>query len=194
VLKPLHDRFGIRRVIVSTYQSVTGAGRSGVAQLTGELKGEEISNPKFPHRIAFNCIPHIDIFFEDGYSGEERKIINETKKILSDDRIKITATCVRVPVIGGHSESVNIEFEGKFKLDDVRHVLNNAPGIVVQDDVSRHIYPMPIFSHERDEVFVGRIRKDTSADNAVNLWIVADNIRKGAATNAIQIAEELIKD
>jgi len=179
--------------VVSTYQSVTGAGKRGIDQLFAEIKGDKILNPKFPHQIAFNCIPHIDNFYEDGYSKEEHKIMKETIKIIGDNSIKITATCVRVPVIGGHSEAVNIEFEKDFEIEEIRDVLNNSPGIVLYDDPYNNAYPMPLISHEKDEVFVGRIRRDYSSENALNLWIVADNLRKGAATNAVQIAEELIK-
>lgn len=193
VLKPLHDKFKVKRVVVSTYQSVTGAGKRGIDQLFAEIKGDKILNPKFPHQIAFNCIPHIDNFYEDGYSKEEHKIMKETIKIIGDNSIKITATCVRVPVIGGHSEAVNIEFEKDFEIEEIRDVLNNSPGIVLYDDPYNNAYPMPLISHEKDEVFVGRIRRDYSSENALNLWIVADNLRKGAATNAVQIAEELIK-
>lgn len=193
VLKPLHDEFKIKRVVVSTYQAVTGAGKRGVDQLMAELKDEEVLRPKFPYRIAFNCIPHIDAFYEDGYSKEEHKIMEETKKIMDDETIKITATCVRVPVIGGHSESVNIEFEKNFDIDDVKGALLNSPGIILQDDPFKNFYPMPIDVEGRDEVFVGRIRRDFSVENGLNLWIVADNLRKGAATNAVQIAQELIK-
>ncbi len=193
VLKPLHDKFKIKRVVVSTYQAVTGAGKRGVDQLMAELKGEEVLKPKFPHKIAFNCIPHIDVFYDDGYSKEEHKIMKETKKIMGDETIKITATCVRVPVIGGHSEYVNIEFEKDFEVEDVRKILSNSPGIILQDKPFKNFYPMPIVSYERDEVFVGRIRRDFSVVSGLNLWIVADNLRKGAATNAVQIAQELIK-
>lgn len=193
VLKPLHDKFKIKRVIVSTYQSVTGAGKRGLDQLMDEINGGKSANPKFPHQIAFNCIPHIDEFYEDGYSKEEHKIIRETQKIMNDKNIKITATCVRVPTVGGHSESVNIEFEKGFDIGEIKKVLSNSPGIIVMDEPFSNIYPMPILSNERDEVFVGRIRRDTSVENGLNLWIVADNLRKGAATNAVQIAEEIIK-
>jgi aspartate semialdehyde dehydrogenase (EC 1.2.1.11) len=192
-LKPLHDRYTIKRIIVSTYQSVTGAGQRGVAQLEAELLNQKVENPKFPHNIAFNCLPHIDLFFEDGYTKEEHKMIFETKKIMGDQTIKITATCVRVPVIGGHSESVTVEFEKNYDINDVKEILSHAPGVILQDDPMNNVYPMPISAHDRDEVFVGRLRRDTSSENSLNMWIVADNIRKGAATNAVQIAEELIK-
>lgn len=190
VLKPLHDAFRIRRVVVSTYQSVTGAGKRGIDQLEDELAGRTPKERKFPHQIAYNCLPHIDIFFEDGYTKEEFKVMNETKKIMGEN-IKVTATAVRVPVIGGHSESVNIEFEKKCTPAAVREVLSTAPGVIVQDDPMNNVYPMPIMAHERDEVFVGRIRKDETVPSGINLWIVADNLRKGAATNAVQIAEVL---
>jgi aspartate-semialdehyde dehydrogenase len=189
-LKPLHDSFRIKRVVVSTYQSVTGAGKKGVDQLQEELAGGKPRERKFAHQIAFNALPHIDIFFEDGTTKEEFKMINETKKIMGEN-IKVTATAVRVPVTGGHSESVNIEFEKKCTVEGVRKVLREAPGVIVQDDPMNNVYPMPIHAHERDEVFVGRIRKDETVASGVNLWIVADNLRKGAATNAVQIAEAL---
>jgi aspartate-semialdehyde dehydrogenase len=191
VLKPLHDKFKIKRVVVSTYQSVTGAGKKALDQLMFEIQGLKPQTPKFPHQIAYNCIPQIDNFFEDGYTKEEHKIMKETKKILDDENIKITATCVRVPTIGGHAESVNIEFENKFSLEDIIQTLNQAPGVIVIDKPYESIYPMPIFSNEKDDVFVGRIRLDQSIENSLNLWIVADNLRKGAATNAVQIAETL---
>ncbi|MEX1275445.1 MAG: aspartate-semialdehyde dehydrogenase [Bacteroidota bacterium] len=190
VLKPLHDRFKIKRVVVSTYQSVTGAGSKAVVQLQDELAGRTPKEMKFPHRIAFNCLPHIDIFFDDGYTKEEVKMMKETQKIMGEP-IKVTATTVRVPVIGGHSESVNIEFEKKVTPAEVREILTKAPGVIVQDDPKSNVYPMPINAYERDEVFVGRIRADQTVANGINLWIVSDNIRKGAATNAVQIAEAL---
>jgi aspartate-semialdehyde dehydrogenase len=190
VLKPLHDRFKIKRVVVSTYQSVTGAGVKAVVQLQDELAGRTPKEMKFPHRIAFNCLPHIDIFFDDGYTKEEVKMMKETQKIMGEP-IKVTATTVRVPVIGGHSESVNIEFEKKVTPAEVREILAKAPGVIVQDDPKSNVYPMPINAYERDEVFVGRIRADQTVANGINLWIVSDNIRKGAATNAVQIAEAL---
>jgi aspartate-semialdehyde dehydrogenase len=189
VLKPLHDRWKIKRVVVSTYQSVTGAGQLAVNQLEAELAEEEGYERKFPHQIAYNALPQIDVFYEDGDSKEEHKMIDETKKIMGDDAIRVSATCVRVPVIGGHSESVNIEFERPFDVDDVREALKNAPGVVVQDDPVHGMYPMPITAADRDEVFVGRIRRDKSLRSGLNLWIVSDNLRKGGATNAVQIAE-----
>jgi aspartate-semialdehyde dehydrogenase len=191
VLKPLHDRFGIKRVVVSTYQSVTGAGQRAVVQLEDELAGRPLREKKFPHQIAFNCLPHIDVFLDDGYTKEEVKMKLETKKIMEAD-IEVTATTVRVPVMGGHSESVNIEFEKPCTVAGVRELLLNAPGIIVQDEPAKNVYPMPLNSYDRDEVFVGRIRKDDTIPSGINLWIVSDNIRKGAATNAVQIAEALI--
>lgn len=193
VLKPLHDTYKIKRVVVSTYQSVTGAGKKGYDQLMNEWNKERVEKPKFPYPIAFNLIPHIDEFFEDGNTREEYKMIKETQKIMNDNSIQITATCVRVPVIGGHSESVNIEFEHPFEIHEVREILRKAPGVVVQDVPAEKYYPMPINAHEKDETFVGRIRRDDSVKNGLNLWIVSDNIRKGAATNAVQIAEEWIR-
>ena len=191
VLKPLHDRFKIKRVVVSTYQSVTGAGQRAVAQLEDELAKRPLREKKFPHPIAFNCLPHIDVFFDDGYTKEEVKMKLETRKIMEAD-INVTATTVRVPVMGGHSESVNIEFERECSVQDVREALRNAPGVVLQDDPSHNLYPMPITAFDKDDVFVGRIRKDDTIPHGINLWIVSDNIRKGAATNAVQIAEALI--
>ncbi|MHB1049047.1 MAG: aspartate-semialdehyde dehydrogenase [Bacteroidota bacterium] len=193
VLKPLHDRYKIKRVVVSTYQSVTGAGQKGYDQLMKEWNKEKVENPKFPHQISFNCLPHIDEFLENGYTKEEMKMVNETRKIMGDDSIEVSPTCVRVPSIGGHSESVNIEFERPFELSDIVRILSESPGIVVQDDPKAKVYPMPINAHDKDETFVGRIRRDPSVKNGLNLWIVSDNIRKGAATNAVQIAEEWIK-
>jgi len=193
VLKPLHDKYKIKRVVVSTYQSVTGAGQKGHDQLMKEWNEEEIQEMKFPHQISFNAIPHIDEFLDNGYTKEEMKMINETKKIMGDNSIQVSPTCVRIPTIGGHCESVNIEFEKPFELSDVREILSKAPGVVVQDKPLEKIYPMPIWAHDKDEAFVGRIRRDETVKNGLNLWIVSDNIRKGAATNAVQIAEEFIK-
>jgi len=190
VLKPLHDRFRIKRVVVSTYQSVTGAGHRAVIQLQDELANRQPREMKFPHPIAFNCLPHIDVFFEDGYTKEEVKMMKETTKIMGEE-ISVTATTVRVPVMGGHSESVNIQFERPCSPEEVRHILRCSPGIIVQDDPKSNVYPMPITARDRDDVFVGRIRRDETVTNGINLWIVADNIRKGAATNAVQIAEAL---
>ncbi len=193
VLKPLHDKYKIKRVVVSTYQSVTGAGQKGYDQLMKEWSREKVESPKFPYQISFNCLPHIDEFTESGYTKEELKMVNETKKIMGDDSIAVSPTCVRVPSIGGHCESVNIEFEKEFDLKNVFDILSKAPGVVLQDNVKEKVYPMPIFAHDNDETFVGRIRRDESVKSGLNLWIVSDNIRKGAATNAVQIAEELIK-
>jgi aspartate-semialdehyde dehydrogenase len=188
VLKPLHDSFIVKRVVVSTYQSVTGAGKRGVNQLEDEIADRPLRDQKFPHPIAYNVLPHIDVFGEDGYTKEEIKMMRETKKIMGVD-IKVTATTVRVPVWGGHSEAVNVEFEQPCTVDDVRARLQSAPGVIVQDDPSKGLYPMPINAYGKDEVFVGRIRRDDTVPSGVNLWIVADNVRKGAATNAVQIAE-----
>lgn len=193
VLKPLHDAYKIKRVVVSTYQSVTGTGVKAVDQLMNERQGLD-GEMAYPYKIDLNLLPHIDVFTENGYTKEEMKMVNETKKILSDDSVKVTATAVRVPVMGGHSESVNIEFENNFVLEDVVTLLQKSKGIVVQNDVSKLDYPMPLFAHEKDEVFVGRIRRDETQSNTLNCWIVADNLRKGAATNAVQIAEYLISN
>ncbi|HTK81224.1 MAG TPA: aspartate-semialdehyde dehydrogenase [Bacteroidota bacterium] len=192
-LKPLHDKWKIKRIVVATYQSVTGAGRPAVAQLESEIAKEKDPPRKFLHPIAYNVLPHIDVFFDGGYTREETKMVNETKKIMGDDSIRVTATCVRVPVVGGHSEAVNVEFERPFEEKEVVETLRRAPGVCIQDDPKQGIYPMPIWSHEKDEVFVGRIRRDSTIANGLNLWIVSDNLRKGAATNAVQIAEEWVK-
>jgi aspartate-semialdehyde dehydrogenase len=191
VLKPLHDRFTIKRVVVSTYQSVTGAGQKAVAQLEDEVANRPLREKKFPHPIAYNCLPHIDVFFDDGYTKEEVKMKLETRKIMEAD-IAVTATTVRVPVMGGHSESVNIEFSKPCDVDAVRGILKNASGVILQDDPAQNLYPMPLTAFDKDEVFVGRIRMDDTIASGINLWIVSDNIRKGAATNAVQIAETLI--
>ena len=192
VLKPLHDAYGIKRVIVSTYQSVTGSGQKGISQLEHERANEDCERC-YAHQIDMNIIPHIDSFLDNGYTKEEMKMVNETRKIMGNDSIRVTATTVRVPVEGGHSESVNIEFENDFELSDVKTKLAAMPGVIVQDDVQNNLYPMPINAFGKDEVFVGRIRRDESQPNTLNCWIVADNLRKGAATNAIQIAEYLVK-
>lgn len=189
-LNPLHKKFKIKRVVYNTYQSVSGAGMTGYKDLENGLKGE--SPKKFPHQIANNCLPHIDSFMDNGYTKEEIKMINETQKILNDYNIKITATTVRVPVFNSHCVSINIEFENQFEIDDLINTLKEAPGIVVEDDIKNNIYPMPINVTGHDEVFIGRIRRDESVESGVNLWVVADNIRKGAATNAVQIAELLL--
>ena len=187
-LAPLHVKYKLKRVGVSTYQSVTGTGKDAVQQLMNERSGTEGSKV-YPHPIDFNALPHIDVFLDNGYTKEEMKMVNETRKIMGDDTIGVTATTVRVPTIGGHSEAVNVEFEKEFDLGEVRQILENTPGVVVQDDVKNNVYPMPINSHGRDDVFVGRLRRDESQPRTLNMWIVADNLRKGAATNAIQIAE-----
>ncbi|WP_346237582.1 aspartate-semialdehyde dehydrogenase [Niabella insulamsoli] len=191
-LQPLHQAYKIKRVVVSTYQSVTGTGVKAVEQLMGERNksGEYPMAYKYP--IDLNVIPQIDVFTDNGYTKEEMKMVNETKKIMRDDNIKVTATTVRIPVMGGHSESVNIEFEQEFDLAEVRNLLEQAPGIVVVDDLASQQYPMPMDAHEKDEVFVGRIRRDETQDKTLNMWIVSDNLRKGAATNAVQIAEYLL--
>lgn len=192
VLKPLHDAFRIKRVVVSTYQSVTGAGKKGLDQLINEIANNSSMERKFPHPIAYNALPHIDVFMEDGYSKEEWKMMKETSKIMGEP-IKLTATTVRIPVVGGHSESVNIEFEKRCTVEEVRNILAKAAGVIVQDDPKKNVYPMPILAKDRDEVFVGRIRKDDTVSSGINLWVVADNVRKGAATNAVQIAEVLAR-
>lgn len=191
-LKPLHDKYGIKRVIYSTYQAVSGAGIGGYTDLENGMKGE--APKKFPFHIAGNLIPQIDVFSDGGYTKEEIKMIKETQKILHDDNLKVTATTVRVPVYYGHSESINVELKSEFEVDDIFELYKNAEGVVLADDVKNNVYPMPLDAAGRDEVFVGRIRRDFSADNALNLWVVADNIRKGAASNAIQIAEYIIKN
>ncbi|SMD34144.1 aspartate-semialdehyde dehydrogenase [Reichenbachiella faecimaris] len=188
VLGPLHERYGINRVIVSTYQSVTGSGKGAVDQMMAERNGET-PDMVYPHKIDMNVLPHIDVFQENGYTKEEMKMTNETVKILGDPNVKVSATCVRIPTMGGHSEAVNIEFDNPYDLTEVREILSKVPGLVIQDDVANNVYPMPLTAHKKDEVFVGRIRKDESKENALNLWIVADNLRKGAATNAVQIAQ-----
>ncbi|MBK6930494.1 MAG: aspartate-semialdehyde dehydrogenase [Saprospirales bacterium] len=191
-LKPLHDRYRIKRVVVSTYQSVTGTGVKAVNQLMNERKGKP-GEKAYPYPIDLNLLPHIDIFLDNGYTREEMKMVHETKKIMGDDSIRVTATTVRVPVVGGHSESVNVEFERDFDLQELRQLLAGSPGVVVVDDPSRLKYPMPVDAHDKDDVFVGRLRRDESQANTLNMWIVSDNLRKGAATNAIQIAEYLLK-
>jgi len=191
-IKPLHDKYKIKRIVVSTYQSVTGTGVKAVDQLFNERKGITDGPRAYTYPIDLNVIPHIDVFTDNGYTKEEMKMIKETRKIMGDDSIRVTATTVRIPVIGGHSESVNIEFENDFDLDEVRDLLSKSPGVVVVDDVANLKYPMPLDAHEKDEVFVGRIRRDESNPNTLNCWIVSDNLRKGAATNAVQIAEYLV--
>jgi aspartate-semialdehyde dehydrogenase len=190
-LQPLHKKYRIKRVVVSTYQSVTGTGKKAVDQLFNERKNEQ-GEMAYKYQIDLNVIPQIDVFLENGYTKEEMKMVKETCKIMGDDSIKVTATTVRIPVVGGHSESVNLEFVNDFDLEEVKSLLSNAPGVVVQDDPSQALYPMPLWAHEKDEVFVGRIRRDDTQPNTLNMWIVSDNLRKGAATNAVQIAEYLM--
>lgn len=192
-LAPIHQKYGIKRLVISTYQSVTGTGMKAVKQYHLESKGFE---PK-PEEMAYfypifeNCIPHCDVFLDNDYTREEMKLVHETRKILSDDSIRITSTAVRVPVLGGHSESVNVELEKAFEVEDIKQLLREMPGVIVTDDIQNKQYPMPLHAKDRDEVFVGRIRRDESVDNGLNMWIVSDNLRKGAATNAVQIAEYL---
>jgi aspartate-semialdehyde dehydrogenase len=193
VLEPLHKKYTIKRVVVSTYQSVTGTGVKAVDQLMNERKGIK-GEMAYKYTIDMNVIPQIDVFLENGYTKEEMKMVNETRKILGDDSIMLTSTTVRIPVIGGHSEAVNIEFEKEYELQDIRKILSSVKGVIIKDDPSQQIYPMPIDSHGKDEVFVGRIRRDESQPKTVNMWIVADNLRKGAATNAVQIAEYLLEN
>lgn len=191
VLNPLHQKYGVKRVVVSTYQSVTGTGKKALDQLMNERKGIE-GERAYHYPIDLNVIPHIDVFLENGYTKEEMKMVNETQKIMGNANIKVTATTVRIPVIGGHSEAVNVAFEHDYDLDEVRQILEKADGIIVEDDVKNFKYPMPMHAHGRNEVFVGRLRRDESQANTLNMWIVADNLRKGAATNAVQIAQYLI--
>ncbi|SHK99731.1 aspartate-semialdehyde dehydrogenase [Chryseobacterium polytrichastri] len=192
VLGPLNKIYDLKRVIVSTYQSVTGTGKAAVDQLNGEINGDDSVAKVYPYQIFKNALPHCDVFSDDDYTKEEIKLMKEPKKILGDDTFNLTATAVRVPVQGGHSESVNIEFENEFELDEVRKILAETPGVIVMDNVKNNEYPMPLYSEGKDEVFVGRIRRDLSQPKTLNLWIVADNLRKGAATNAVQIAEYLV--
>jgi len=193
VLKPLHDKYGIKRCVVSTYQSITGTGVKAVEQLRNELAGEK-GEMAYPYPIHKNAIPHCDVFEENGYTKEELKLTREPQKILSDKSIALTATAVRIPVVGGHSESVNLEFNSDFDLNEVRAILSNTEGVKVQDNPDVNTYPMPIYAQGKDDVFVGRIRRDHSQPNTLNCWIVSDNLRKGAATNAVQIAEYLLKN
>ena len=198
VLKPLHERARIRRIVVSTYQSVSGTGMKAILELEAQVRawveGRSVEPRVYPHPIAFNCLPHIDVFFDDGYTKEEMKMVNETRKILGDDSIRITATTVRVPVFRGHSEAVNIETEFKLTAQEAREILSKAPGVRLWDDPKQKHYPTPILAAGGDETWVGRIREDTSVENGLNLWVVADNLRKGAALNAVQIAEILARD
>jgi len=190
-LQPLHEKYKVKRVVVSTYQSVTGTGKKAVDQLMNERIGAQ-GEMAYKYQIDLNAIPQIDVFLENGYTKEEMKMVNETMKIMRDETIAVTATTVRIPVIGGHSESINVEFEYDFELEEVKDIFENAPGIILQDDTTAQVYPMPLWAHEKDEVFVGRIRRDESQPNTLNMWVVSDNLRKGAATNAIQIAEYLL--
>ncbi len=190
-LQPLHKKYKIKRVVVSTYQSVTGTGKKAVDQLFNERNGVQ-GEMAYKYQIDLNVIPQIDVFLENGYTKEEVKMIKETGKIMQDDSIKVTATTVRIPVVGGHSESVNVEFENEFDMADVKALLEAAPGIIVQNDDATQFYPMPLWAHEKDEVFVGRLRRDETQPKTLNMWIVSDNLRKGAATNAVQIAEYLL--
>jgi aspartate-semialdehyde dehydrogenase len=190
-LAPLHSKYKIKRVVVSTYQSITGTGVKAVQQLENEYKGEK-GEMAYPYPIHRNAIPQCDVFEENGYTKEEMKLVRETQKILNDKTIAVTATAIRIPVVGGHSEAVNVQFENDFDVNEIRQILHNTPGIVVQDNLDTKTYPMPIYAEGKDDVFVGRIRRDESQPNTLNMWIVADNLRKGAATNTIQIAEYLV--
>jgi len=190
-LNPL-KKYGIKRIVVSTYQSVTGTGVKAVTQLMNERQGV-VGDRAYKYPIDLNVIPQIDVFLENGYTKEEMKMVNETRKIMRDDNIRVTSTTVRIPVVGGHSESVNVEFEKEYDLLEVKNILKSAPGVIVEDDSANQIYPMPMNAHEKDEVFVGRLRRDESQPNTLNMWVVSDNLRKGAATNAVQIAEYLVK-
>lgn len=192
VLKPLHEKYGIKRVVVSTYQSITGTGVKAVQQLENESQGKK-GEMAYHYPIHQNAIPHCDVFLENDYTKEEMKLTNETKKILSDDSVLVSATAVRIPVVGGHSESVNIQFEKEVNVADVKRLLSESSGITLQDNVDVNLYPMPIYAQHKDDVFVGRIREDFTQDNTLNMWIVADNLRKGAATNTVQIAEYILK-
>lgn len=193
-LAPLHKKYTMKRIVISTYQSITGTGKEAVDQMEAERKGKKEIPMVYPHPIDRNCLPHCDVFMDNGYTKEEMKLVNETRKILSDDTIGITATAVRIPVTGGHGESINVTFEKNFDVEEIRQILDQSEGIIVYDDPSSNIYPMPLVSADRNEVFVGRIRRDESWPNTLNMWIVADNLRKGAATNAVQIAEYVRKN
>ncbi len=192
VLQPLHLKYGVERVVVSTYQSVTGTGAKAVTQMMNERKGIK-GDMAYHYPIDMNAIPQVDVFLENGYTKEEMKMVNETKKILGDDEIQLSATCVRIPTMGGHSESLNIELKTEFEIADIKNLLAGAPGLVLQDDTAKNIYPMPLTAHESDDTFVGRIRRDDTRPNTFNCWVVSDNLRKGAATNAVQIAEYLVE-
>jgi aspartate-semialdehyde dehydrogenase len=191
-LNELHQRYKVQRIVVSTYQSVTGTGKKAVDQLLEERAGQPASAPAYPHPIDLNVLPHIDVFEPNGYTREEMKMVNETKKIMGDDSIRVTATCVRIPVMGGHSEAINVEFAEEFDEAEVLEILRRTPGVELVDDVARNRYPMPKDSHGRDAVLVGRVRRDATQPRTLNMWVVADNLRKGAATNAVQIAEYLV--
>ena len=191
VMNPLHKKYKIKRAVISTYQSITGTGVKAVQQLENEKNGIK-GEMAYPYPIDQNCLPHCDVFEDNGYTKEEMKLVNEPKKILNDNNIKITATAVRVPVVGGHSESINIEFENNFEVADIRKLLHETEGVTLQDNLDTNTYPMPIYAKDKDDVFVGRIRRDESQKNTLNLWVVTDNLRKGAATNAVQIAEYLV--
>ena len=192
-LAPLHKKYNMKRVVISTYQSVSGTGVKAVQQLDNEEAGLD-GEMAYPHKIGRNALPHCDVFLENGYTKEEMKLVKEPKKILRDDSFSVTATAVRIPTAGGHSEAVNVQFDNDFELAEVREILSNTAGVIVQDDLPNNVYPMPINAHDKDEVFVGRIRRDESQENTLNLWVVADNLRKGAATNTVQIAEYLIEN
>jgi aspartate-semialdehyde dehydrogenase len=192
-LAPLHKKYTIKRVVVSTYQSVTGSGKKAVDQMMNERAGID-GEMAYPYKIDMNVLPHIDVFLDNDYTKEEMKMVNETKKILGDDSVAVTATCVRIPTMGGHSESVNIEFAEDFEVQEVKDLLASSPGLVLEDDPKNNIYPMPMNAHKKDDTFVGRIRRDESQPNTLNLWIVSDNLRKGAATNTVQIAEFMIEN
>ena len=191
-LAPLHKKYGIKRLVISTYQSISGTGVKAVQQLENEYQGIK-GEMAYPYPIHRNALPHCDVFEENGYTKEEMKLVNETRKILNDDSIAVTATAVRIPVAGGHSESINIEFDNDFDVNELRRLLHETDGVVVQDNLETNTYPMPIYAEGKDDVFVGRIRRDASQPNSLNMWVVSDNLRKGAATNTIQIAEYLIK-
>jgi aspartate-semialdehyde dehydrogenase len=190
-MSPLHKKYGVKRLVISTYQSITGTGVKAVEQLENEYQGKK-GPMAYPYQIHKNAIPHCDVFEENGYTKEEMKLVRETQKILDDRTIAVTATAVRIPVVGGHSESVNVEFRNEFEESDIRRLLSETSGITVQDNIDVNVYPMPLMAHGKDDVFVGRIRRDYSQENTLNMWIVSDNLRKGAATNAVQIAEYLI--
>jgi aspartate-semialdehyde dehydrogenase len=192
-LSPLQEKYGIERIVVSTYQSITGTGVKAVQQLENEYKSKK-GEMAYPYPIHRNALPHCDVFMENGYTKEEMKLVNETRKILNDDSIGITATAIRIPVVGGHSESINVELKNDFELEEVRNLLSESAGLVVQDNPATNTYPMPIYAEGKNEVFVGRIRRDESQRRTLNLWVVADNLRKGAATNTIQIAEYLLEE